>query len=225
MHSILESGFRPDLVEAQRGVLANAARAGAWWTGEERLAMAAEVRRARDHADLPPWEAPSTAGLVADDHVLPAAAVDAVWRITNHPGSLTAAWYHGIVAGLPSPEHYVELVAVVAPVSSIDAFARVMGLDPIPLPDPVSGAPSSRTIEGAEVTTHWVPTAPIGGANVMKALSIVPDERPAFDALLAAQYLPPEALLGDLDWSRPTMDRRQIELVATQTSLVNECFY
>ena len=187
--------------------------------------MATEVRRAAEHVDLPPWEAPSTSGLVADDHVLPPAAVDAVWRITNHPGTLTADWHQGIVAELPSPEHYVELVAVVASVNSADAFARVMGLDPVPLPEAAAGEPSKDTIEGAGVTSHWVPTAPIGGPNVLKALSIVPGEMPTFDALFNAQYLPPDALLGDMDWGRPTMDRRQIELVATQTSLVNECFY
>ena len=39
------------------------------------------------------------------------------------------------------------------------------------------------------------------------------------------RYLPTAALLGDLDWSRGTLDRRQIELVAALTSLHNECFY
>lgn len=201
-------------------------RPGTWWTGAERTAIAAEVRRARQHTDLPPWEAPSGIdGLIADDHVLPVAAVDAIWRITNHPGTLTAEWYEGIVTGLPTPEHYVELVGIVAPMNAVDTFARVMDIDEIPLDDPLEGEPTRLPVEGSVVSSHWVPTAPIKGPNVLKALSAVPGDRPAFEAIAAAQYVPPDALLGDLEWGRDSLDRRQIELVAAQTSMVNECFY
>ena len=88
---------------------------GTWWTGTERVAIAGEVRRAMAHSDLPPWEAPSSIdGMIDDQHPLPTAAVDAVWRITNHSGTLTQDWYDEIVASLASPEHYVELVGIVA---------------------------------------------------------------------------------------------------------------
>lgn len=224
--SILEAGFRDDLVEAHRAVAESACRPGTWWNGEERRAIAVETRTALGHRDLPPWEAPSQVdGLIADDHPLPAAAIDAIWRITNHPGTLTATWHAEIVAGLPSAEHYVELVALVAMVNSVDRFATVMDLVPVPLGEPASGEPSRERVDGAAVTTHWVPTAPITGANVLKALSAVPADRPTQLALSEAQYLPHDALLGDLDWGRPTLDRRQIELLAAQTSLLNECFY
>ncbi|MEM7326721.1 MAG: alkylhydroperoxidase-related (seleno)protein [Actinomycetota bacterium] len=228
--SILEANIRTDLVDAHRGVAAAAARAGTWWTGAERHAIASEVRRALANADLPPWQAPSVSepghpAAIPADHPLPAAAVDAIWRITNHPGTLTEDWYRGIVADLPSGEHYVELVELVAMVNSIDRFAAVMDLDPVPLPDPEPGEPTRQRIDGTEVRTHWVPTAPVGGPNVLKALSAIPIEGTTRQALFDSQYLPGGALLGDLDWGRDTIDRRQIELVAAQTSLVNECFY
>jgi hypothetical protein len=82
--SVLESGFRDDLVEAHRAVAESVCRPGTWWDGQERRAIALEVRTASTHHDLPPWEAPSQVeGLIADDHVLPEAAIDAVWRITK----------------------------------------------------------------------------------------------------------------------------------------------
>lgn len=228
--SILQSGIRHDLVDAHAKVAAAVTASGAWWTGVERAAIAGEVRRALHHRDLPPWQAPSSlapdhpAAIMAD-HPLPGAAIDAVWRITNHPGTLTLDWYQGIVAALPSPEHYVELVGVVAMVNAIDRFAAIMDLDPIPLSNPSDAAPSNERIDDCVVRDHWVPTAPINGANVLKALSAVPADAGVREALSASQYLPSGALLGDLNWGRDTIDRRQIELVAAQTSMVNECFY
>ena len=206
------------------------ARPGTWWTGAERHAIASEVRRALAHSDLPPWLAPSACdpdhpAAIAADQQLPVAAVDAVWRITNHPGTLTHDWYQTIVGGIPTAEHYVELVSVVAMVNSIDRFAAVLDLAPIPLPEPEAGEPTRERIDDTAVRHHWVPTAPVKGPNVIKALSAVPADIKVRQALSSSQYLPEGALMGDLDWGRNTIDRRQIELVAAQTSIANECFY
>ncbi len=222
--------MRADLVAAHAGVAEAVAEPGTWWTGQQRHAIASEVRRAVGYADLPPWQVPSGfevdhPAAIGTGHPLPAAAVDAIWRITNHPGTLTREWYQGIIGGLPSPEHYVELVAVVAMINSIDRFAAILDLAPIPLPEPKAGQPTGERVDGTEIRNHWVPTAPIKGPNVVKALSAVPGDGQTRQALSASQYLPDGVLLSDLDWSRDTIDRRQIELVAAQTSLVNECFY
>lgn len=224
--TILDTDWRSDLVDAHRSVVLRIAEPGTWWSGAERVAIAAEHRRALDHADLPPWEAPSgIEGMVAADHVLPPAAVDATWRLTNHPGTLTEDWYRTIVAGLPSALHYVELVGIVAAMNSLDRFAAAMELDPVPLPDPAPGEPTGDTPGDMAVSTHWVPTVGERGPNVLRALSAVPDTFDLVRTLSAAQYVPPDALLGDLSWSRGTLTRSQIELVAAATSLVNECFY
>jgi alkylhydroperoxidase family enzyme len=221
---------RADLDRAHRETVEDWAAPGNHWSGAERLAMAAEVRRARAADELPPWVAPTTVdglvdGLVDDGHPLPPAAVDAVWRLAVHPGSLTSAWYDGIIGRGLSPERYVELVSVVATACSLEVFAEAIGVPSRPLPGPVEGEPDGEGVPGAAVSTHWVPTVPGRGANVTRALTAVPAAVRAWRRLSETQYVPADALLGDLQWSRGALDRRQVELLAARTSLLDECFY
>ncbi len=217
---------RTDLAEAHRVTVHEWAEPGNHWTATERLAIVAEVRRARADDELPPWVGPSTVeGMVDPDHPLPAPAIDAVWRLTNHPGTLTADWYGETIGRGLRPEAYVELVAVVATAACLEVFAEAIGVPSRPLPVPAEGQPDGERVDGAATTTHWVPTAPGRGPNVGKALTSSPAAVRAWQRLSAAQYVPPEALLGDLQWSRGALDRRQVELLAARTSLLNECFY
>ncbi len=218
--------IRLDLVAAHFETAQEWASPGNWWSAAERLAMVDEVRRARAADELPPWVAPTTVdGLIDDDHVLPKTAIDAVWRLTNHSGTLTREWYDEIIERGLSPEQYVELVAVVATANCIDVFGQAVGSEPIALPSPAEGRPDRELVAGAESSTHWVPTVPGPGANVGKALTAVPVAGRAWRRLSDAQYVPPEALIGDLSWSRGALDRTQVELLAARTSLLNECFY
>ncbi|MCP3989770.1 MAG: hypothetical protein GY724_11895 [Actinomycetia bacterium] len=217
---------RQDLDTAHFETAQEWASPGNWWSATERLAMVNEVRRARAADELPPWVAPTTVdGLIDDDHVLPKAAIDAVWRLTNHSGTLTREWYDEIIERGLTPEQYVELVAVVATANCIEVFGQAVGAEPIALPSPAEGRPDRELVAGAEPDTHWVPTTPDSGANVSKALSAVPVAARAWRRLSDVQYLPFEALLGDLTWSRGALDRTQVELLAARTSLLNECFY
>ncbi len=234
---------RTDLARAHLETVRRWAAPGNHWTGRQRLAMVDQVRRARAAEPLAPWIRPTLIeGLVhgpADGSVegdagarhgetgarLPDAAIDAVWRLTTHPGTLTEDWYRDIIDRGLTPEQYVELVAVVATANCLDVFATAIGLDPVPLPGPSEGLPDGRAVASASVTSHWVPTVQGGGANVGKALSAVPVAMGAWQLLSAAQYVPPEALVKDLNWSRGPLDRMQVELLAARTSLLNECFY
>ena len=225
-NSIREAGLREDLVNSHLGIIESLGEPGTWWNAAERVAIASEVRRAFEHAHLPPWVPPSGLdGVITETHPLPAGAVDAIWRITNHPGTLTLDWYQDVVERMPSPEHYVELVGIVASVNAVDRFAQILDLDPLPLPEAGPGAPTATLVSGASVTTHWVPTVDARGPNVTAALTAVPADSARRNDLSAAQYVPSDALMDDLDWTRGTLDRRQIELTAAQTSLINECFY
>lgn len=223
MTTILDAGVRQDLTDAHDETIADLARPGAVLTSVEKVALARAVRVARTDPSRPPWYRPSTD--IADFPELPAAALDAAWRLTNHPGTLTADWYEATVTALPSPQYYVELVGLVAAVNSVDRLAEMLDLAVIDLPGPLTGEPSGELVE-ATITSHWVPTDPtMRGPNVIRALSSVPAAAAFRTRLIEAQYLPVAALLADLDWSRGTLDRRQIELVAAVTSLHNECFY
>lgn len=217
---------RDDLTEAHRATVDSWAAPGNWWSGSERLAMVAEVRRARAADELPPWVSPTTVdGLVDDDHPLPPVAIDVIWRLTNHSGTLTGEWYEETIGRGISPEQYVELVAVVATANCLEVFASAIGADPIPLPGPSETEPDQQVVPDIAVTTHWVPTVSAKGANVGRALTAVPVAVTAWRLLSDAQYVPPEALLRDLQWSRGPLDRTQVELLAARTSLLNECFY
>ncbi|MFT5530526.1 MAG: hypothetical protein ACI91O_000539 [Candidatus Poriferisodalaceae bacterium] len=218
---------RSDITAAHETMLDRWANPGTWWTGAERLAIVAEVRRARDAAETPPpWVRASTVdGLIPDGGILPAAAVDAVWRLTNHPGTLTAEWYESIVGDEVSAAQYTELVGVVAQANCIDRFVDALDIGRATLPDAVAGKPTGEVPDDIDVRKHWVPTAQIQGPNVLKALSAVPEENVSRGILSQAHYLPEGALMGDLVSDHNSLTRLQIELLAARTSKLNECFY
>lgn len=217
---------RDDLADAHRTTIEAWAAPGNWWSGTQRLAIVGEVRRARAADELPPWIRPTTVdGLTDPDTPLPDAAVDVVWRLTNHSGTLTADWHADSIDNHLSAGQYVELVGLVATANCLDVFAQALGIEPLALPGPVEGQPDNELVPGAEVSTHWVPTLNTKGANVAKALSSVPVAASAWRVLSDAQYVPSQAVTGDLSWTRGALDRRQVELLAARTSLLNECFY
>lgn len=199
---------------------------GVRWASAELVAIAAEQRRALEHRDLAPWEAPSTiAGMIADDYVLTPSVVDAVWRLTNHSGTLTGEWYESTLSQLPTAEHYVELLGIVAIMSAMDRMAAALGLDFIPLPEPGPGEPSEAVVPEATVSTHWVPTVPGNGSAAFDSLTAIRDGDKIRLLLSNAQYMKVEQVLGDFDFARGSLVRSQIEFVAARTARGNECFY
>lgn len=188
--------------------------------------MVTEVRRARDADTLAPWESPSAVdGLIPDDHPLPDPVVDVVWRLTNHPGTLTSEWHASILGRGVEALAYVEVVSIVAQVNCIDRFADALELDRVPMPEAQPGEPDGQAPAGAEVRLHWVPTVDIGGPNVWRALSGVPSELKARSRLSTPHYLEGRAVFGDLVSDRFSLQRVQMELIAARTSKLNECFY
>ena len=221
-----ELPVRVDLDASHGEVASRWATTGSWWSGVERVAIVEEVRRARDGDDLAPWEAPSQIdGLVAEDQLLPTAVVDAIWRITNHPGTLTAEWHASILGQGVNPQAYVELVGVVAQANAVDRFADALNVTRVGLPEASPDQPARSNDNSAEVTSHWVPTAQVKGPNVVKALSAVPFEVDSMSLLSATQYVPMGTLLSDLVSDQNSLTRMQIELIAARTSKLNECFY
>ena len=232
---------REDLPAAHSRQWRRLAEPGAWWSGRERVAIAAEVRQAWHCAVCGARKKAVSPHALDGEHAtlgeLPAAAVDAIHRITTDPGRLTRAWFEkGEAAGL-SDGYYVELVGVVVTVVSIDSFCRGIGVPVHALPEPAPGEPSCRRPPAARQEDAWVPMLPVDGAkgdeadlwtgrrtgNVIRALSLVPDEVRGLKDLSAAHYLSMEQM-RNLAAGR-SLDRAQIELVAGRVSALRECFY
>lgn len=233
--------LRGDLLEAQRRAWQRIARPGTWWTGEERVAIAAETRKAgtcllcRERKAAP---SPFAATRKHESHDrLPEAAVDVVHRIRTDPGGLTKRWFREVrreIADAP----YVEIVGVVVTVVGVDTFARGIGALPPPLPAPVEGPPSRIRPAAAKQEGAWVPMISVEDAtgdeadlygakafvpNVRRALSLVPAEARGFAELGAAHYFSIDEMM-DVTLRR-ALTRPQIELLAGRVSALNGCFY
>lgn len=235
--------IRPDIGAAHRAFWHRLAGPGSWWTGDERVAIAAESRLALDCPLCAARRQALSPHAVAGEHRhggrLPAAAVDAVHRIVTDQGRITRSWVEGNVGqGLAKPA-YVELVGVVVAVLSVDEFHRALGLALEPLPAPREGQPDRRLPDVLGDDIGFVPTIPPHGAvgreeglwpngrsaNVIRALTLVPQALRDWLELADAQYLsvPRMANFGHDD--QRSIDRKQMELVAARVSAVNECYY
>lgn len=238
------SEIRSDIAEAHRRAWERLAAAGSWWTGEERVAIAAEVRAARKCSfskrrkeALSPESVQGEYESVSAE-ILPAAAIDAIHRITTDPSRLSRAWYERCVADPEMSEgRYVELVGVIVAITSIDFFHRGLGLPVEPLPAPVSGEPSHYRPTQAKLEDAYVPMCPtkVTGAesdlwqgrtgNVVRALSLVPDAVRQLKELSSAHYLDMKDVPNPSANGGRAISRAQIELLAGRVSALNECFY
>ena len=110
--------IRAALAGAIEKAWARLAQPGTWWSGEDRIAIAAEARQAMNCAlcrarkdALSPLHvdgAHDTLGRLSD------AAIDAIHRIRTDAGRLTQKWLLGLQAQGLKDTHYVEIVSIVA---------------------------------------------------------------------------------------------------------------
>lgn len=234
---------RDDLVAAQRRAWKRLAAPGVWWTGSERLAIAAEARNAKTCSLCGERKEALSPRQVVGEHAtlgrLPPSAVEAIHAIRTDPGRLTRGWLAGVLDDDLTFERYVELVGVVVTTVVIDTFARGLGAPVPPLPSrPVEGEPTRRRPNGAHPHRHWVPTlapedvapgelnpyADNRAANIHRALSLVPEEVVGFFDLGQTHYLS-SAQMADLGVKHRAIDRAQIELLAARVSALNQCVY
>lgn len=233
---------RGDLVVAHRRFWDRLARPGTWWTSAERIAIASESRRARSCALCAARKASLSPNLPVGEHDceagLPVAAIDAVHRLVNDASRLGSAWLARFTETGLTHGHYVELVGTVAAMASIDGFCRGIGVDLHPLPTPGPGEPSRYTPPTAVAGEAWVPMIPADGntgaeqdlwergrtGNVIRAMSLVPDEVRTLADLSGAHYLA-NARVRDPGARMAHLDRSQMELIAGRVSALNQCYY
>ena len=165
--------------------------------------------------------------------------VDAVHRIVTDQTRITKSWIEDNDKNELSVEAYVELAGIVVSVISIDEFNRAMGIPFEPLPAPLAGEPTHYRPDNLASDTGFVPMIRRDGttgseadlwppkftANVLRALSLVPDAVRAWKNLAGAQYLSIEGMANFVGQEDRAIDRAQMEIVAGRVSSYNECFY
>lgn len=235
--------IREDITQAYQAFWKKLARPGAWWSGAQRIAIAAEVRNAVEcqycqvqKSALSPY---TTTGKHKKGDLLSDTAVDAAHMIVTNQGRITQAFIDKAALQGLSNEHYVELTGIVVAVFSIDEFNRALGIPVEPLPQPVAGAPSHYRPANLSTDTGFVPMVSVDGAignerglwptgrsaNVVRALTLVPDALRDWFNLASAQYLSLEGMSNLVRDDNRSINRMQMELIAGRVSAINECFY
>lgn len=238
----LATAMRPALAYERERAWHRLAGAGTWFSGAERLAIAAEARhamqcalcRARKQA-LSPYQ---VAGAHESLGQIDATLVEAVHRLTTDAGRITRRWVGSLFEqGLPDT-HYVEAIGIVAVITALDTLDRALGLAQHALPDPIAGRPTRARPAGARSDLAWVPTvapgditpgeldafAVHGDKNIHRALSLVPQEVLAFFDLDVELYLKDQQI-RDFDREYRAISHAQIELLAGRVSALNGCYY
>lgn len=235
--------IRADLAAAHRRARDHLARPGSWWDGAQRVAVIAETRNAIECRLCRERKEALSPAAVSGAHdslgELPGIAVEIVHRIRTDPGRLTRGWYENVIRAGLTPEQYVELVSVIAHTVALDTFARGIGISPLPLPQPMGGAPTRYRPPGAKPGPAWLPWIepedlteaeadiyPQGRppANIHRAMSLVPPEIKSFFELCEQMYLGPLEM-RDFGREYRAITHAQIELLAARVSALNRCFY
>jgi hypothetical protein len=236
----IRSGF----AESHQRFWNRLARPGTGWTGAERVAIAHEARAAArcDHcrerrSALSPHVVAGRHSAVTD---LPDAAVEVAHAVMQDAGRLTRRWYEARLSDELSDGQYVEIVGTVVALVSIDRFCRAVVVPEHPLPTPLPGAPTRYRPASAvlRLDEAWVPMVPMDNAdtpeadlwpagktgNVIRAMSVVPDEVRTLADLSAVHYLPNERV-RDAGACQGSLSRPQMELIAGRVSVLHDCFY
>jgi alkylhydroperoxidase family enzyme len=219
-------------------------RPGTWWNGSERLAIAAEARRAETCALCRERKTALSPYTVDGEHqhpgILPDAAVEAIHRLRTDAGRITETWLRALLddSGDLSEAQYVEIVAIVAIVTALDTFDDALGRPRRPLPQVIDGAPTRHRPAGARRDLAWVSTLapeavgsddpnpyPVhGDKNIHRALSLVPQEVFNFFDLDVELYLKDHEI-RDFAHEYRAISHAQIELLAARVSALNGCYY
>jgi hypothetical protein len=240
--------IRSDLTDAQIKAWAAIGDPGTWWTGADRVAIAAETRNAEACPLCAARREALSPATIGGAHrmlrVLPPAAVEAVHRMRTDSGRLGERWYRGLLADGLAEEQYVELVSIVAIVIAVDTFRAAVGLEALPLPVAMPGEPGMVRPKGAKAGPGW--TAALApedrsdddpdlycehpgprqryGANVHRALSLVPSAMIHWWDMLECMYQS-SPMMRDFSREYRAVTHAQIEMLAARVAALNRCHY
>ncbi len=219
------------------------AKPGSWWNGAERISIAEASRGALNCSFCMERKMALSPNSIEGEHDpvdgLSQIAIDAVHRVITDQTRITQELINENKKNGLSQEAYVELVGIVVAVFSIDEFHRALDIPLEILPDPEEGEASgyrpAKTGNDIGFVSTILPEGALGderdlweegfGANVVRALSLVPDALRDWKELASAQYIPLERMRDYYQDKGRALNRLQMELVAGRVSAVNECFY
>ena len=231
--------IRPGFAESHQRFWDRLARPGTGWTGAQRVAIAHEARASVRCDQCRARRVALSPHIVAGRHTavsdLPDAAVEVTHAVMHDAGRLTRRWYEAQLDEGLSDGQYVEIVRTGVALVSIDRFCRAVAVPEQPLPAPLPGAPTRYRPASAVLRLEeaWVPMVPMDNAdtpeadlwpagktgNVIRAMSVVPDEVRTLADLSAVHYLPNERV-RDAGACQGSLSRPQMELIAGR-----DCFY
>ena len=138
--------IRADLTASHDRIWQQLAAPGAWLTGNERVAVARELRAARNCPLCQERKTSLSPGAIkghheAVNHDMPTARVELIHKLMSDPGRITRSWVRELLASGLEDTEYVEIAGLVSAVTVVDTFHAALGLPLRPLPDP------SRSIE------------------------------------------------------------------------------
>lgn len=199
---------RNDLKNAHAELWAHLAAPGPTLTGDERVDLAHYAREAENaephHGiDLPPSLCRLAAALFAEPATVDGPMVRA--SVDESSDAMT-----------------VEVISIVSMLAAVDGTHHALNAVLEPLPTPRPGGPNGEIAEGMKRRRTHVPM-PQGA--IPMALDLLPRVGSVFRDSFGPQYMTgAEMTLNDFARD-PGLNRAQIEIVSSRTSLHNKCFY
>ncbi|MDJ0792487.1 MAG: hypothetical protein QNJ71_11380 [Acidimicrobiia bacterium] len=199
---------RPDLRYSYVSLWEHLARPGPTLSGFQRISLLDASRSTGAEAATAESGLEPALGLLADSLYHDPIAVDGTMVRTAADA-----------AGDPQT---VEVAALVSMLSSVDGTHRALGAELEPLPEPHGGQPTGEIAEGLKRRRTHLPVPP-GPIPVM--FDLLPYEGAVFQSLFGPQYMTGWEMALDTFQRSPGLNRAQMELVSSRTSIHNECFY
>ena len=199
---------REDITYAYRSVWLHFGRPGPTLTGAQRIRTLAAARgdHATEHAEEIGFS--RALGQLADD-------------LYHRPAGVGEATVRS-AADVDGDARTVEVIAITSMLSAVDGTHRGLGVDLEPLPEATPGEPTGHIAEGLKRRRTHIP---VPGGPIPFMLDLLPAEGAAFQSLFGPQYMTGWEMGFDTFRRTPGLDRAQMELVSSRTSVINECFY
>ncbi|RLV57707.1 hypothetical protein D5018_21115 [Parashewanella curva] len=205
------------------------AQPGYWWDATEKNAIAQVIRAAKPRPVYDRKRKSITELLQAPTTgILSPLTIDTIERIVTESGQLNTEWAKEVIEHLGEGA-YAELIGITILLLPVDLFCRFLGVVPMPLPTPIVGEPTRQYPENLRDNGAWIRQTQEAIddpnlVNVSRAISILPIENGLRRDLVETMYMEGHSFFDKI-WKNKALSRPQLEILATKTSMINQCFY